>query len=411
MSRRTFTVLFALALMARLYFVFFTIGTSDVVYKTVWAKLAAEHGTARAYARSPYLNEPPLMIAISSALYQSTEAGGAASADPKMSGTAFADLYRLLQVLADIVSAFLLIRIASRAGCTPREIAIAYFASPVAVFISGFHCNADPLLICLVLASIAAISERRGMLILCGALLAAATGIKVVALLLVPLFVVTLRRRSVPFLSGYAAVFGLIFAIPALIAGPAVLRNTFGYSGVGNWWGIVSMMRGAALSGWVSMQSAARAAALYGSILRLGIVLLVALVSYALFRALRNPGEGGETRALLVACGTLFTAIIVFGSGFGVQYLLWPLPFLAFFLGWRSVAVHAAISAFLIVIYTSWSGGFPWNYANSDARGTTTTHVLLGWGVWAILLAVAIAGVRWMMRRRSVLQADDARNP
>ena len=46
-------------------------------------------------------------------------------------------------------------------------------------------------------------------------------------------------------------------------------------------------------------------------------------------------------------------------------------------------------------VYTHWSRGLPWFFANSDAPDATTTSlVIFGWLVWAFMAAAAVAGVR-----------------
>lgn len=381
MSQRAGSILFVVALLARLLLVATSTGSSDVVYKTVWAKLAAQHGTAHAYAKSPLLNEPPLIIAVSAGLYRYAESIGAS----------FTDLYRLLQVLADVITAFLLIRVAHRANFpNPWLASLIYFASPAVIFISGFHCNADPLLMCLIVASITVFSARPQALIAAGLLLGAATGVKVVALLMLPLFVAVAGRRALYFLAGYALASGAIFGVPAFYGGAAVLTNTFGYQGLGNWWGFVSMVRVAAMQGLIAGETAQQIVSMHALLVRPAIVIGVGAIAFLLLRKQQSIA------GLLTASSALFSLIIVLGSGFGVQYLLWPLPFVVFALRREfALAVHAIVSIFLFMIYTSWSRGFPWDFANSDAPGATTTmHVVAGWGVWLTLLAVAIAAMR-----------------
>ena len=91
---------------------------------------------------------------------------------------------RLLQILADCLSAWILFKISGG----NREITAFFFASPAAIFLSGFHCNADPTMIALLLAAIYARS---------GALLAASAGIKIAPIPLLPFFLIDLpwRRR------------------------------------------------------------------------------------------------------------------------------------------------------------------------------------------------------------------------
>lgn len=358
----------------RLYFVLTTIGTSDVVYKTVWARLALEHGVGAAYAHSPFLNEPPLAVWGSMHLLRAAAA----------LRVEFADLYRLLQVASDVGSALLLWTLRPAAD-RARFAALLLLLSPAAVFLSGFHCNVDPLMVFLTLLACAL--AMRGRHSAAALALAVATGVKIVPLLIVPLFCVHARQRWKSFAATYVLVVAAIFVPCVVTGGPSVLRNVFLYRGVGNWWGISSFAVFAS-----SHLSASLAAGLLALYRRITVVIVIAAVTLVATRLVRS-----SSHALPGAIGAAFCAMIVLGSGFGVQYLAWPLAFLPFTIGRRaSVALHALIGGFLFLVYSDWAGGWPWRFANSDAAGaTTSTHVYLGWLVWCALLATF---VRWLAR-------------
>jgi hypothetical protein len=344
----------ALGLALRFWLTATTFGTSDVIYKTTWAHLAERFGVANAYAHSPFMNDPPLAVAASVLLDRHA--------------IAFGDLFRFVQTLADLVS------LACLALLAKRETALAYFLSPAAIMISGFHCNSDPSMIAFVL--LAALLLARGRYASSGAVLALATGVKVVPLLLLPVFLIAARKHAARFGAAWTAMMALLFGVPAAIGGIAVLRNTFLYKSVGNWWGVISMLH---FAGATNAERFFRAMNT--------IVVLAAVAAITLLFA-RNR------ITLLAACGLVFTALLVLGAGFGVQYLLWPLAFLPFFAP-RLIrfAVHASTALFLFTVYTHWSGGLPWFFANSDTPDATTTAlVVFGWVVWLALAAAAAAG-------------------
>jgi hypothetical protein len=358
MQRRDalFFAAIALGLALRLWLTATTFGTSDVIYKTTWAHLAERFGVAKAYAHSPFMNDPPLAVAASVLLDRHE--------------IAFGDLFRFVQTLADLVS------LACLALLAKRETALAYFLSPAAIMISGFHCNSDPSMIAFVL--LAALLHTRGRHASSGAALALATGVKVVPLLLLPIFLIASRRHAPRFGAAWTAMMALLFGVPAAIGGIAVLRNTFLYKSVGNWWGVISMLH---FAGATNAEHFFRAMNT--------IVVLAAVAAITLFFA-RNR------ITLLAACGLVFTALLVLGAGFGVQYLLWPLAFLPFFAP-RIIrfAVHAGAALFLFTVYTHWSRGLPWFFANSDTPDATTSAlVVFGWVVWLALAAAAVAGIR-----------------
>lgn len=336
-----------------------SIGSTDAILTAAWGKLATEYGIPHAYAQNPKLNHPPLSLAIMSLL------------DRAAGRIAFADLLRALQILADLATAAMLVALAG------RDFALLFFLSPAAIFISGFHCNTDPTMTMLIVAAVLLAVRGRGTA--AGVVLALATGIKIVPLLLVPIFVAVLWRRAAGFIAAYTATAALIFLPAMAIGGRVVFDNIFGYAGSGNWWGIVSMLR---LIGHAPGLGAA-----YPGIVRPVVVAVVIVLSYLAWRSPNLP----------VATGTFLVSAIVLGSGFGVQYLVWPLPFLPFLVGRRgSLIVHAAVSTFLAMVYTHWSGDiFPWNYADAvSLSAVTLALVVAGWIAWATLAWSALAGVR-----------------
>ena len=229
---------------------------------------------------------------------------------------------------------------------------------------------------------LAALLLTRGRYASSGAVLALATGVKVVPLLLLPIFFIASRRsalrNAIGFGAAWTAMMALLFGVPAAIGGIAVLRNTFLYKSVGNWWGIISMLH---------ITGATNGERFFRAINTIVVLAAVAAITRLFAR---------DRITLLAACGLVFTALLVLGAGFGVQYLLWPLAFLPFFAP-RLIrfAVHASAALFLFTVYTHWSGGLPWFFANSDTPDATTTAlVVFGWVVWLALAAAAAAGIR-----------------
>ncbi len=361
MQRRdtVFVAAVILGIALRLWLTATTLGSSDVIYKITWAHLAERFGTAQAFAHSTYMNDPPLAVAASVVL----DRFGARHE------LAFGDLFRVAQTLADLVS------LACLALLAGRKTALLYFLSPAAIMISGFHCNADPTMVACLLAAL--VLCARGWHAGSGAALALATGVKVVPLLLLPLFLIASPRRA-RFALAWLAMMLVLFGIPTAIGGSAVLRNTFLYSSVGNWWGVTSMLH---------FVHASVAEELYHSANSLVVVAAVGAIALLLAR---------NRLSLPASCGLVFLALLVLGAGFGVQYLLWPLAFLPFLMP-RAVqfVVQAGVAAFLFTVYTTWSLGFPWWFANSDAPGATTDGlVFFGWVIWLTLAIATLASVR-----------------
>jgi hypothetical protein len=188
------------------------------------------------------------------------------------------------------------------------------------------------------------------------------------------------------FLAAMAGGCALIF-LPGLIAvGPAFIDSIFGYTGlVRNSWGIPLLRflidRGEGVPG-------------------LTLVLIAAAAAIWTWEARRVAGgTGSNAKRLLALIGLIYLVLIFFAPGFGVQYLYWPLPFLAFALPRMFAAVvHGAVSAYLFATYTMWSGGWPWWFAGQSS--SPEANAILGktgialWVMFGIAAIVALARFR-----------------
>src|SRR5438552_10993124 len=183
-----------------------------------YTHLAERFGIGPAYRFAAYLNHPPLSGAI---MIAADRLGSRIHLE-------FPDVFRLFQVIADLISAAILYRLSKS-----REVVAFFFASPASIFLSGFHCNADPTMIALLLAAVALHS---------GALLGAASGIKIAPLPLTPFFLIDMSwRRRLTFLIAWAIVLAAIFVPAVITGGPAVLHNVLGYPGSGYEWGFCGL--------------------------------------------------------------------------------------------------------------------------------------------------------------------------
>jgi len=209
LSNRLFWALLTAALAIRLILIITSFGSTDALLTMSWAHLSERFGIGPAYHVTPNLNHPPL-----SSLYMV-----AADRLGSRVGLEYPDMFRIFQVIADIITAAILWRLTRN-----REAVAFFFASPAAMFLSGFHCNADPTMIALLVAAVWMHS---------GGLLGVASGIKIAPIPLTPFFLIDLTwRRRLTFLLAFGIVLAAIF-IPALITGgPVVLHNVFGGGGI-----------------------------------------------------------------------------------------------------------------------------------------------------------------------------------
>jgi hypothetical protein len=388
---RLFRLLVVAGFAVRLLLIATSIGTTDVVLELAWVDLIKRFGIAGAYAVSPLLNHPPLSLALMRA----------EDALAQLLGMNFTDILRLVQVGADALTVFALYRIGRlRSEADARWVALFIAISPASAFISGFHSNTDAMMVALTVTAAWLVVRPDRRAALAGIALALAAGIKIVPLLLVPFFLLVLARKEIaPFLGAFAAVCFAIFVPAAVIGGPAVVHNIFGYSGMVYDWGFP---RAALLLG------KPHAAALFIGYGKFLVIAAVALTAAIAVRARRR-----DAASLLAMCGAALLSILFVAPGFGVQYLDWPLPFLPFALSRRAaVALNAAFSLFLFLTYTIWNGGWPWWYADiSEPRRLAWLVSICGLIVWIGVGAAALSAIRRLRRSQTEFRTPTAAPP
>ena len=346
-----------------------SIGTVDASNWLRHVLTVDQLGVLHAYKASWLVNHPTFGLEIA---YWTYKIGG-------QLGMHFFDTFRILTSLADLVTAVALYALGRRLGGeTGVWLSLAFFLSPAAIFISAFHCNTDPIMVMfVVLALLAAVSERP---VLAGVLIGLATGTKIIAFVALPLMLFAFRgwKARARFLAAAAAIGAIVFVPPVVVSGWVVIRNIFGYTGWSGAWGIPLIGRLLDVNLPVT------------PILLLGLLVLWAAEAW----------KGGGTERLPRTTGLAFLLVLFLAPGFAVQYLHWVLPYPALLLRrWAAVVLHALISAFLFLIYTSWSGEWPWLWAN---RGTNPPWVgMFGLVVWAAIGIATFVSARTLYMRRA----------
>jgi hypothetical protein len=389
-ERRMFWFLVVFAIAIRLALIATTYGTNDAGFMAVSVDLVNRVGIARSYAHTAMMNHPPLSFA-----YMKVISGVAAA-----SGIAFVDVFRFFQVLADIVAAVALFHIGRQFSVDyGRALALFLLLSPGAAFISAFHCNTDATMVALILVAVALVAWRR--YAFGGASLALACAIKIVPFLTVPIFLTFVpRRNQVAFIAAFAAVAAAAFLPAIIIGGPVVARVVFGYrGGLPYEWGIPGVAY--ALSKNVAaMRETGRAVMMFWQ--QYGSYFVYAGIAAVLVFVFRH--RPSTPPALLHAIEIMFMTVLALAPGFGVQYIGWLIAFLPFAFSWRgSIALNAAISAFLFVTYTVWSGGWPWWYADMTHPGPWRwVGAVAGYVMWLIVCgALVVAILRFTRGSRS----------
>lgn len=373
---------FVIGVALRILLLVTTIGTTDSMHVAMWAFTVAKHGPAASYQLSPLINHPPLSLSIMAASWDLAEA---------MSLQAF-QTFRGFQVAADICTALLLLLLGRRMA-QGRTLTMLFLLTPAVIFISGFHCNSDPTMIALLVAAVLCMVS--GLPAWSGVFLALSVNIKIVPLLLVPLF----AMGAGPSLLRFGLAFGGVLAagiLPSLVvAGPVMLRNIFLYAGYPGEWGIPAALLLTARTFPEAARSIIPVAKFYSDH---GKWFAAAAIVGACLAAWW-PARSITRQQLASGVPLLLMMLLFLAPGFGLQYLLWPLPLLPLLVSRRAYLVVAGVvSAYLFYSYTVWSGGFPWWF--SDARQHfpgTRTYIVFGLITWLSLgVTAAVALPRFI---------------
>lgn len=359
-----------------------SIGTMDVANWQRHVLHVDQLGVLHAYQASRMVNHPALGLEIA---YWTWKVG-------EKIGLQFFDAFRILMSAADVVTALALVAIARRVGVKPVWAALVFFLSPAAIFISAFHCNSDPLMVMfVVLALLATLQERP---IVAGVLIACAVGIKIIAFAALPLLLFGFRgwKARARFLIAAAVVGAVVFVPPVMVSGWIAIRNIFGYTGWRGAWGVHLALN--IIGFWLPQVVPEDSATFLTPLL---IASLLALWGVEAWRARHGAIE---PMRLVRVVGLAFLLILFLGPGFGVQYLMWILPYPALILARApAVILHAVASVFLFAVYTSWSGGWPWVWA---AGSTNPAWVaVLGLAAWAAIGWAALTNARALYARAS----------
>lgn len=217
---------------------------------------------------------------------------------------------------------------------------------------------------------------------LCGLFLALSCQIKIVPLLLLPIFLFFWmhRRAAVLFLLAFALAL-LIFWAEALIKFPALFaRNVL--------WGITYCLKLTALPQFarVSFYDLASSQNLVINALKIFIVAVIAVMAW------RRQKLGPDAPFKSLAYGWII--FFIFSPGVSAQHMVWLAPFVLLlsptFYGWLT----ASSSLFLFFFYDVTAGGFPWYFAMStDALNTVWTP----WTIWP--WAVLITGLIYFWKQ------------
>jgi Gpi18-like mannosyltransferase len=365
-----------------------TLGTNDVVAFYEFAKAIQAHGLPWTYQHSTLFNHPPLVGYFLRVLLWLSH-----QSFLEQIGITFPFLLRFPGIVADFcVVLLLLFLVREYPRLRPPSWALLLFAaSPVSVMITGFHGNTDPILVLfLVLASLAAIRAHP---MFCGVLLAMSCQVKIIPLLLFPIFLfywwqrLSVRRFLVSFLAS-----SLLFCLEPLLASPASFaRNVLGYGSFWGIWGLTYCLRLTGLDNFdrVSFLNLSPVQQLIMTTLKAVIVLAILVLAW---RRRKLPAT-----TLFASIGYAWLIFFVLSPGVAAQYLVWPAPFILLVSPSFYALLVAGSSIFLFALYTLSAGGFPWYFAHATSKlNLISAH----WAAvpWLTVVAGLIA-LAWKARR------------
>ena len=277
----------------------------------------------------------------------------------RVSGLPLGFWMRFTCAIADLVVVWLAWRMSARVRGEWANLLLIALA-PVAVFISGFHGNTDPILIAFVLAAVFLIESDSPRAAPAGVAFGIACSIKVWPLVLMPAFLLFLRPlRAKAVFSLCAGATVLVIGLPWTVTDTAVVVvNILTYPSMPGWWGLTYLVP-------VPWRPA------------LATLMWASLLAAQLWMHQRIP-------SLYAQCGIVTALFLFLTHGFGTQYLAWLVPWLAA-CGWRlTVPFHIASAIYLSVLYTGWSEGRPF-YADAFKYPIPFWAYRFGLLTWATL--------------------------
>ena len=363
----------ALGLLLRVVISSFTIGSNDAAHWLSFARHLTEHGLAATYREVALFNHPPLMAGLSVA---SLGLAGAL-------GARFEVIFKLPGILGEGLVLYLLWRtLRPRGHLGAAAVSAAYSLNPASLLISGYHGNTDCLCAALILLAVVLARERMPALGV-GLALAAAINVKLIAVLLIPALAVYCRtapRGVANYLGGLA-----LGALPFVAVVPefgAFYSNAIAYNSMVAPWGMgLFYLRTLHTLPWAHsfLAEAVLPAGRY-----LVISCALATAAYQLYRPRWSPGQ---------AAALCMSGFLVFAPGFGIQYIVYPLPvmFMVSF-GW-GVGYALLSGAFAAVAYiTNWTRTWP---AFSDfAHAYQMPSELFGLLAWTTLVSFSVRLLR-----------------
>jgi Gpi18-like mannosyltransferase len=387
-----------IALVLKLAIAFNTFGSNDVVTFYSFARSLSDHGLEWTYRQgvvwlpgspiftnAPIFNHPPLTAYFLRLTY------GLAHRETFLTyGLTFPFLLRLPGIIADLVVVLALLWLGKRDARfrLPSWALVLFALSPVSLMVSGFHGNTDSIMVMfLVLASLSCARDRPT---LCGLFLALSCQIKIIPLLLLPIFFFfwLSRRRVIAFSLPFVLASLALWAEPLLKFPALFLKNVLSYGSFWGIWGITYWLRMTNLPQFsaVTFYHFPPMQNFVVTVLKLIIIAAVLVIAWRR----RNLGE----RAMLDSLAHAWIIFFVFAPGVCAQYMVWLAPFILILSPTLFAWLTVTSALFLFFFYNITAHGFPWYLAVSTTKLNT---VWTPWTIWP--WAALVIGMIWFWRK------------
>jgi hypothetical protein len=346
------------ALLVRIWAARVSIGSNDIVTWEGFAQEVLDHGVSRTYLLDGEFNHPPLMGYLAAASMQVA----------KGLGLPFAFVFKLTPIVASVLTIYML----GRAYRLPRSILLLLVVSPIDILISSYHGNTDTL--CVAFCVAALLAANGGRFILSGLALGAAINVKLIPVIAIVPMLASLPSWKARVRFSFSLVVCALPFVPILLSVfHAFVQNAILYNSFRAYWGFGMLAYG-------TEASFPRASQALWHFTELGkYPILAGSAAYALLPFVGRRIERAQY------CAFAFATFLVFASGFGPQYLVYPAPFLVVVrprLGSAYALVSGVFALFLYHWY--WTNTYPL-FSEFRSRPPDTSALMVGFGSWCLL--------------------------
>lgn len=378
--QRGFLIVCAAALITlilKLMLSYVVYGTNDITYWKNFSDVIAQYGTFKIYSLISIYNHPPLISWVLKIIRNVTIS----------SGFSFQFVFRLMPIIADFLSIFIIWNLLSVLKVKNRILlCVICCINPINFFVSGFHGNTDPVFIFFILLAIYFIKNNQ--FFFSGLCYGICICIKIIPIILFPVFFFYFRRKKekIMFIASLALILAVVY-LPYLFKDfHAVTQNIFAYTSMGGIWGISRILLDISNNNYLNRGVRDFAYVIYQMYGDYGkVFLLLIILSFSKFFMVKKKLK------LIEGCFLVFSFFLIFSPGFGVQYLSWLSYFSVLVVPYLGAVYLLAGGFFLFKVYAYWGGGTRPYYANSDLIGQWGGfNNILGMILWVILIIMLV---------------------